>query len=212
MDKKNIDFPIFTIEAEEIDEKIIEAIELKEEIQEILEEIKEIKSNMDSSGKRLNFYINNIIDYNNKFDYKNHVVIFDDQNNLYIYSYKDIKRLDFEKMEETISSKKELFKQKINIKHINTCLDLIEQHNDIYIDYENTREDYEDIIDEYNCIIDEVKDIISDNDYDNDDEEFQPFDRDVHEILMVKFQEEGWKFIYVEKQYKDKLLNFLPGM
>ena len=141
MDEKNLDFPIFTIEAEELEEKIKEAIEIKEELQELVIELNETKKDMESSGKQLNFYINNIIDYDNKFDYKKHVVIFDDENNLYIYSYKDIKRLDFEKMQETLSLKKEFFKQKINNKQIYKCLDLIENHNDIYIDYETIKAD-----------------------------------------------------------------------
>lgn len=202
MDIQKLDFPIFTIESDELQEEIENALELKEEIEELKAEIDEKKNEMESSGKKLNFYVNNILNYEKKFNYKNHVIIFDDLNNLHLYSYKDVKKLGFELDEETLSTKTSLYSQKVNFKKIERCLNLITEHNDNLYDYEDIKEDYNDAIDEYNEIIESVKDIMSKSKDIN-------FNEEVHELLMVKFKNEEWKFIYFEKQYKDNFINSL---
>ena len=204
---QKLNFPIFTIECEELQEEIENVLELKEEIEELKSDIEEASSEMEISGKKLNFYVNNIINYDKKFNYKNHVIIFDDLNNLYLYSYKDVKKLGFELDKETLSTKKALHTQKINIKQIERCLNLIMEHNDNFYDYEYLKDDYSDAIEEYNDIIDDVKKTISKDNFKSEDKTIVPFNEDLHELLMVKLKNDEWKFIYFEKQYKEEILN-----
>lgn len=203
MDIQNLNFPIFTIESDELNEEIKSALELKEELKELSEEMNNKKDEMNSSGKRLNFYVNNIIDYDKKFNYKNHVIIFDNLNNLYIYSYKDIKKAGYELNKDSLQIENSLYSKKVSIKQIERCLDLITTHNDNFYDYEDIKDDYDFVIDEYNEIINDVKNIISNNKINNN------FNKKIHELLMVKFKNNNWKFIYFDKQYKDEIIDLI---
>ncbi len=198
----------FEVKCKEIDELLEEAISIREELYENSLQLEIIKKDMKVHGNRLDIYMNNIIDLDCKFDYKKHVIMIDNKD-LCIYSYKDLKCLNFENTYESIANKKELFRKKLPTKQILKSLDLAEAQSNTYIEYESCLEYQEEILIDLKELIDEVKDILIEGEQeDNQQDGVEMFDSDIHEILL--FEKNGeYDFIYIRKEKVEEFLNRL---
>ena len=194
------------------------AFNITEYINELVEELDQIDKELDVIGSKLDLYINNSYNLKKTFDYKEHIIILDSNNLGLMHKILDIekiaKKLDIEYMEyiENIEEQiinllpKPLEKIKMNKKQIKKYLYLIEDYNNLFLDYDCLIEEVNDYTDNYNEIIKEVKESLSNIHLTelNDSSSIDPFDNEKHELLIVKNQKNKCQFIYINKKDEEK--------
>lgn len=225
MAKKNlkIDFPIFSIHGNYLSEEIEQAVNLRSSIVELTDIIENCNKQLINSGKKLNIYLNNIINRKTPFDFVDNMVVFSGENEISIYSHQEVDEiLDGQDLDDL--SEDELFnmlpptddKFKLNKKQSAKCAELMEEYNNLYDDYECYLYDLEECTHWYNYIIEGFKENLTEIklfDLKKGEKPInEPFNEDKHELLITKDEDLGtWKLIYIRKEDKEKFMKIIQS-
>lgn len=224
--KKEIDFPVFSIHGNYFQEEIEQAITLRQAMEEISTIINETGNTLNQIGSKLNIFINNVTTRTEPFDFEKNFVIFSDENEISIYPHEIMDEIiDAADAEGHYLEDDEIFdalpesndKVNLNKKQMAKCIELVNEYNSLYDSYESSIYELEDCNVYYQCIIDETKNSLSkiklfDLTGTTDEDELEPFNDKKHDLLIVRDKDtKFWKFIYLHKENRDKLIDILKG-
>jgi hypothetical protein len=219
--KPEIDFPIFSVHGNYLDEDIEQAVNLRATILELSENIDEVNKELKNLGQKLNIYINNTVKRKKPFDFLHEMIIFSDKNEISFYPHEIIEQYMEESEEEL--EEEEVFgllpptddKAILNQKQTQRCMELIESYNQLFMEYEYMLYDLEECNNWYGFIIDGVKEELSEIklfDVKSKDESdiMEAFDDDIHELLITRDTDtKKWKFIYIRKEDRQKFIDYI---
>jgi hypothetical protein len=238
-DKKDLDFPVFTIIGDKnFDEEIKELAYLYTSIQDLSIELLEDTNDIKSIGKKLNMYVNNIINRDEPFDYEEHIIVFDKDKNLCIYTHEEVEKFlddNFDDNDDEIEDEDDFLdliesfdeetdklkglpstddKYKLKKKQLDTCEFIVDAYNVSYLQYECNILELEDMNNYYNTIIEEIKEGLIDkrclNGVSNNNFEDEVFDDKIHELLLTKnTTKETWNFVYIRRKDHNKFMKLL---
>ncbi|MCX7871639.1 MAG: hypothetical protein N2485_08780, partial [bacterium] len=146
-----------------LNEAVESAMEIQEEMKEILNELDDINNKLENAGLQLNLYINNVLKMKKPFDFTKHIIIFDDNNDLYFYDHKIVEKhivtsedidIDHSKILELLP-KQEGYK--LAPKQFKKALDMINEYNKLALQYECNLVEFETDGEEYEEIMDAVR-------------------------------------------------------
>jgi hypothetical protein len=217
--KPKIDFPIFSIHGNYLEDDVNEAVELRATITELNEHLDIVNKEMKNIGNKVDLYLNNIIKREIPFDYKEDMIIFTGENEICFYPHDIIEEyLDGE--DEIIPE--EMFellpptddKHILNDKQIIRCFEMVDSYNNLFLEYQYLLFDIEECTDIYNDVIDCVKEKLSEIKLfdlkDNPTAEIERFVEEEHELIITQDLETlKWKFIYIRCADKEKFMDYV---
>jgi len=223
---EKVDFPIYTVDGSDLlNEHVDIAINLQIAMQNLSKELLDIRIELDRIGNQLNLYVNNSIKLKEPFDFTKQIVHFTKNNELCIYSFEEVQELvenydgQFESLEDLLDQlppKDETNKFKMNIKQANRCMDIVEEYNALWQDYDFGQLQMNSYIQQYNNLINDVKNILSKIqifEIEKDKTQFgdmEPFSKRKHELLITQDQMTNkWKWVYVRKKDVDKVVKIM---
>lgn len=215
-----LDFPIYTVEGDKyIDLNIDNIIKIKKNMIGLTSELKKFSNLTKTSGNKLNLYINNVLGIN-FFNFKKHIIIFNKNKELCIYTQEKIKKYIIEskysaaEILENLPITKNKFK--INIKQTNKCIELLEEYNLSYYKYEDLLITFDEYKEKYNEIICNIKErLIKTNFYKIEKEkidnyELEPFEEEKHELIITQDKiTSQYKIIYLNKSDMGKFIKYI---
>jgi len=220
--KPVINFPIFSIYGNYLDEDIEQAVNLRYTIYELSSDVDEINKELINLGLKLNLYINNIIQKEKTFDFTNEMILFTDVNEISFYPHQIVEDLLDKSNEEEITEEeiceklpKTKNRVKLNSKQIKRCSILVDSYNELFIEYECTLCDLDECNSWYNFVIDGIKEELMnvklfDIKSNNKVEELEPYNEDIHELLITKDADtKKWKCIYIHKDNREKFMEYV---
>lgn len=232
MDDK-FDFPVYAIYGDEyFEEDLQELVEIQFAIGEIHDDINETNQKLEDVGAKLNFYINNIIEMEEKFDYKNNLIIFseegEDDKEVLIYEREFVNnhveelveeygdKWNEEHYDEIMDEVGDIIlpntdkRYNVNDKQYQRLNDLVDEYNNLFNQYEYYAYELNVHYADYDEILSEVKESIANislMEVHESGTELEKFDEDRHELLITKDRiDNKWKFIYLNKENKEEFL------
>lgn len=223
---EKIDFPIYTIDGSDLlNEHVNIAINLQLAMQNLSKELLNINTKLDKIGNQLNIYVNNSVKLEKPFDFTKQIVHFTKENELCVYLFEEVQELiknhegQFDNLEELLDKlplKDENNKFKMNIKQANRCMDIVEEYNTLWQDYDFGQLQMNSYIQQYNNLINDVKNVLSKIqifEVDKNTTQFgnmEPFSKRKHELLITQDQTTGkWKWVYVCKKDVNKVIKIM---
>jgi hypothetical protein len=206
--KKEINFPMWSIIDDSLDEQALIIAENRMDIALIIEEIKKTEEKLDDLSNKINFYVRNSLNFQEYDNNKDFIFIKKDRTALiYPIELFDLSKESSQFSDENLPEPK--YKVKLNKKQTEKISKFLIEFNDLAFQYEDDVEEYESMIEFDEMMIKETIDslmnepfILSDN-----NTEIEPFNSEKHELLVIKdktSKNNKWGFKYIRKEDKEK--------
>ena len=224
-DKEALDIKMYNISGKNVQKDVNAVIDLKLEVLTINENLFLLDTDLEQISKKLNLYVNNIVNLKKPYDCEEQFLYFD-KNYIYILSGKD-GSLILEELADSIENdenfditltientlginKAKRSRYIINSKQIDKCIELTDQYNEIL---ESQDELYSIMMyfESQLCeMLEDIKNKLETTllyDITKTKEKIEKFNKNKHKILLTTDKEDNWKLVYVNNKDYNKILN-----